>query len=496
MKVATKIVLLAATLVIMLAVVLALHVWSLQRLANVTGSLPVTLFRVGTATLELDRQAAQLVEFTRKLAVAADYQEGTDALRASFQDKLRALAALDLAPEERRAVAGLQAEWQRYRVLPPLRDGDAEIDAERTATHLARLRATREALAKLADASEAHLARQRRSADRSVVVAKRLSWMLVGGATLLALALLAWTIRSIHRPLQRLTAGTRDVADGRFALELDTSSGDELAEVAAAFNRMVDRLRELDALKRDFLSHVSHELNTPLVAMRETNELLLDELAGPLGAEQRRMLELNREGALRLSRMITKILDLTRLEAGAMEYEFAAIDLDELIRRVVAEFAAAAQERDIVVEYEPPAAPVHAHGDRDRLLQVLENVLSNALKFAPRRSVVRIALATPPPATGFAGRLDRRGRRAVITIADRGPGVPEADREAIFQKFHRGGRQGGSGFGLGLAISREIVEANGGRMWVRDNPPGGSIFGIDLAIAPAPQQQAQAGAAG
>ncbi len=483
MRVATKIVALAGTLIVLLTAVLALHVWWVQRLAQATARLPTTIFRVGSAQLELDRGVHDLIEFSRKAALLPDWEAGLRSVRAGVQKELRDFSLFELAPSERIALARVQVEWQRYLALPPLLiAGDPAVaDPTTLEAHLAQLRVLRSRLGKLTNATSDHLATRRREAQRTVSLTKRLAWAIVGGVLLLAVPLLWWTIRSIHRPLRRLTAGTRDVAAGRFALQLDASSGDELAEVAESFNRMVQRLRELDELKRDFLSHVSHELNTPLVAMRETNELLLDGLAGPLSTEQSRMLELNRDGAIRLSRMIGKVLDLSRLEAGAMEYDFTAVELNELVARVADEFAAAAQERDIAIELSLAADEVVANCDRDRMLQVLENLLSNALKFAPSKSVVRMTVEAPRRSHLLSGRLHGRANRATITVSDRGPGVAEEERETIFERFHRGDRHGSHGFGLGLAISREITEAHGGRLWVRDNPPGGSVFGVELS---------------
>ncbi len=516
MKVATKIVTLAGTLIVLLTVVLALHVWWVQELARATQRLPQTIFRVGSSQLEIERGLHELIQFSRKAAIVPDWEEGIPAIRERVQAEMRTLATFELDPAEQNALIELQSQWQTYARLDPLTAQRLETDpdpaADRTETadreaaleepavagepapvdlallaaHLEQLGELRSRLREFQEATEFHVGARRREAARTVSLTKRIAWATVVGVLLLTLPLLWWTIRSIHRPLRRLTAGTRDVAEGRFALQLDTSSGDELAEVAASFNRMVGRLRELDELKRDFLSHVSHELNTPLVAMRETNELLLDGLAGPLTREQSRMLELNRDGAMRLSGMIGKILDLSRLEAGAMEYEFTTVDLNDLIRQVVEEFGAAAHDRDVTFDTRLAEPPVRATCDRDRMLQVLENLVSNALKFAPRSSVVRIEVERPDRGRGLAARLQRPGRRAVVTVSDRGPGVEESEREAIFERFHRSGSDSPPGFGLGLAISREIVEAHGGRIWVRDNPPGGSTFGVEVAAANEP----------
>lgn len=500
MRVATKITTLTSVLIAVLALGLAFDVWWIQRLAKVTHSLTTTTFRVGSFNFELGRELAQLDEFSRKAEVSgADYLEVLASSRLSAARLLRELSAIELSPAERDVVSRLHLSWRRYRLLPPLLAArTVESTTEITPAEIPQtaepspLPAHRLALAELASqleqlsfASERQLRRRKRDASRAVSATKRVAGLAVGGTLLLALPLLWWTIRSIHRPLRRLTAGTRDVAAGRFIIELDASSGDELAEVAASFNQMVRHLRQVDELKRDFLSHVSHELNTPLVAMRETNELLLDRLAGPLTDKQQRMLELNRDGAVRLSTMIRKVLDLARLEAGAMEYDFAPLDLRDLVRTVCDEFSAAALERKVELAIDLPPQAVMARGDRDRLLQVLENLLSNALKFAPAESTVRIALSAPTTSTGW--RRGRSGGSAVMTVSDEGPGVAADQRQRIFEKFHRGSRQGSHGFGLGLAISREIVDAHGGQLWVREATPQGSVFGVELAAIATPQ---------
>jgi len=486
MRVATKIVTLTATLVALLVFVLALQVWWVERLAAVTESLPEKTFQVGSAHLDLNRALLELHDTTLKLNVSgADYLPGWEALREAARARVRALAVLEMSVGEREVVSSLQRRWQHYSSLPPLLAEEGQPlppEVSPVAIHISSLDGMQADLRALSDATDEFLARSRRDAGRTVSATKRVAWLAVAAVCLVALPILWWTIRSIHRPLRRLTAGTRDVAAGRFALQLDESSGDELAEVAASFNRMVRRLRELDALKRDFLSHVSHELNTPLVAMRETNELLLDGLVGPLAGEQRRMLELNRDAAVRLSGMILKILDLSRLEAGAMEYDFAAHDLGDLLRLGVEEFTAAAQDRGISLTLDLPEIEVTARCDRDRLLQVINNLLANALKFAPAGSRVEVSLEAPPDARAAPGwRRAREGGRAVVRVRDQGPGVPEDQQERIFDKFHRGSRKGSHGFGLGLAISREIIEAHGGRIFVEAGRAEGSVFGVELA---------------
>ena len=141
--------------------------------------------------------------------------------------------------------------------------------------------------------------------------------------------------RSISKPLAHLTEGTRAIAEGKFFYRLDTSRRDEFSQLARDFNAMTRRLDELDRMKKDFVAHVSHELKSPLASMRETIELLLDGIPGPLNEKQRRLLDLNRQSGARLTALIGNLLDLSRTEAGVMEYELKSHDLVALTRDVV-----------------------------------------------------------------------------------------------------------------------------------------------------------------
>ena len=323
--------------------------------------------------------------------------------------------------------------------------------------------------------------------------AQRLSLIVAGLALLLAVLIVVLTVRSIKEPLQRLTEGTRTVARGTFTYQLDTSRGDEFAELAEDFNTMVRRLGELDRMKREFVSHVSHELKTPLVAMQETNRLLLDGPPGPLTERQRRLLELNLQGSRRLSAMISNLLDLARLEAGVMRYDVRQHELGALTRNAASELEAWAQERGVRFDLDVPDTTLPAHCDADRLSQVLVNLLDNAAKFSPRESAVTVrvrAEASLPPSMprDLAGSFAAAGggrRYAVLEIADHGPGIPDRNKRLVFEKFHqteKGSKQASAGVGLGLAICREIVHAHAGEIWVADNHPMGCVFTVVLPL--------------
>jgi Na+/proline symporter/nitrogen-specific signal transduction histidine kinase len=240
---------------------------------------------------------------------------------------------------------------------------------------------------------------------------------------------------------------------------------DEASQVRA-LNR---QLESLDRLKDDFMSSVTHELRTPLTSIRAFAELMRDD--PQMDAEQRRQfLGLVVEETERLSRLVNQVLDMSKIESGHGEWRNEAIDLRELIAHAVQTTSQLFQERGATVTVEQPEAVPTLMADRDRLLQVLLNLLSNAAKFVPRgQGRVTVTLRT-----------DARG--ATIEVRDNGPGVPLEQHQLIFEKF----RQGGSatfrpqGTGLGLPISRKIVEHFGGRMWLHSTPGEGATFGFEL----------------
>jgi Na+/proline symporter/nitrogen-specific signal transduction histidine kinase len=240
---------------------------------------------------------------------------------------------------------------------------------------------------------------------------------------------------------------------------------DEASQVRA-LNR---QLESLDRLKDDFMSSVTHELRTPLTSIRAFAELMRDDPQMD-GAQRQQFLDLVVAETERLSRLVNQVLDMAKIEAGHADWRNDAIDMRELIAHAVQTTAEVYRERGARVRVEQPAAVPVLHADRDRLLQVLLNLLGNAAKFVPQGSGEVVVTL----------RCDERG--ATIEVCDNGPGVPLAQQQLVFEKFRQGGEasQRPQGTGLGLPISRQIVEHFGGRMWLRSEPGHGACFGFEL----------------
>jgi len=243
----------------------------------------------------------------------------------------------------------------------------------------------------------------------------------------------------------------------------------QIVEEASALRHVNEQLKSLDRLKDDFMSSVTHELRTPLTSIRAFAELMRDD--PEMASEQRQQfLGLVVAEAERLSRLVNQVLDMAKIESGHAQWRNDEIDLRELIAHALQTTAEVFRERGAVVTVQqPPSVPV-LHADRDRLLQVLLNLLSNAAKFVPA-GAGRVLVTL---------RCDARA--ATVEVADNGAGVPVDQQQLVFEKFRQGGDATNrpQGTGLGLPISRQIVEHFGGRMWLRSEPGQGACFGFEL----------------
>lgn len=485
-----------------LAILLVILVWDValvDQLANVNRTLSDVNFRASTLALEQARTLNKIDEFTRKFYVTSDpaYGDRLSDLRIEFAGYLVDLQGLDLAPRVRAEVSDLRSEWRSYwQIHANFRElgqqQGSEADESLLQTQLVSLGRVQSQLTQVSEAAQMVVFEQALRSSEVSGRARRLSWSIAASALLLCLLILWWTIRSINRPLTLLTRGTQAVAKGEFSVQLETRGSDELSQLASSFNQMVRRLGEAERTKKDFLSHVSHELKTPLASMYETNELLIEEIAGPLNDSQKRFLALNLDSSRRLSAMISKLLDLSRLEAGVMEYDIRRHNLTDLVRTAMAGFEARAREIEVRIVLQAPQNRVPVDCDRDRMIQVVQNLLDNALKFSPRGSAVELRVFLPGATQISPDWVDQTDsavsqlsdEMVLLEVADLGPGIPADQKPLVFRRFHQvnnsGGRHPTGGVGLGLTICGEITEAHQGWMGLRDNDDTGCVFMVAL----------------
>jgi len=287
----------------------------------------------------------------------------------------------------------------------------------------------------------------------------------------------------IARPIRQLDLAIRQMGTADFTHAIEVNGPQDMRYLGQRLEWLRVRLHELETQQTQFLRHVSHELKTPLTAVREGAELLRDRVGGELSPQQQEIVRIVRENTLQLQRLIEDLLNYHQTRSIEPQ-TLGPVPLADVIRRVVREHKLAALARMITFEARVKQAIVI--GDGEKIRAIVDNLLSNAIKYSPRSGLIAIDL--------FAD-----GGNAVLEVADQGPGVDPDDRPRIFESFYQGkpapeGRIKGSG--LGLAIAREYALAHGGGIELLDRSDGkrGARFRVWLPLAPTDQSSGVASA--
>ena len=501
MRISTKIILGFCILIAVMIGVIGFQITTTSELQRITQNLSEINLNRAREAIDLERDLPKFTDLTKKFLYFKDpkfpedpqYLQKLTDYEQSIHRILKSLLSEDLTDGERVEVRRLSVKWTQ--IVTTLARLEAEEVIDSQSSQFGKLMDDVDSFAGLLpNLSKAIGEAMDHEVRRSYERAEFAYWTSIAaaaGALLVSLVVAFLISRSINEPLRHLTEGTRAISEGKFFYRLDTSRKDEFSQVARDFNLMSSRLDELDQMKKDFVSHVSHELKAPLASMQETIHLLLEQIPGPLTQKQERLLKLNAQSGTRLSSMIRNLLDLSRMEAGVLEYELKERDLGALTRAAIAELDAAAKEKLVRVELEIPPTPMLLQCDGDRIIQVIGNVLGNAIKFSPERGSIRVVV-------GMQNKLSANARQALahhasspldnfrfalIEVTDSGPGVSDEHKKKIFTRFHQvkqGKKISGQGVGLGLAICQTIVEAHRGAIWVENNPGGGSVFRVLL----------------
>jgi two-component system sensor histidine kinase GlrK len=291
--------------------------------------------------------------------------------------------------------------------------------------------------------------------------------MMMATVSLAAVIAVSFLItRGITYPISLLIGKTREIARGSFDNPLRLASPPEMKELSEAVNTMCDRLTAIDRMKSDFFSALSHDLRTPLTSIKEGTSLLLDGVGGQVTEKQRKLLKIIALESNRLIELVNSSLDLSKMEAGMMVFNYTQVSITPLIQKAVGEIEPLAMAKKIQLQVENHENLPVVKMDRERILQVLRNFLGNAVKFTFEGGIVKIS-ACPEE-----GNLK-------VTVSDTGPGIPEENLAIIFDKFQQGSPgapKHTKGTGLGLAIVKQIITAHGGKVWAESKPGQGSSF--------------------
>ena len=281
-----------------------------------------------------------------------------------------------------------------------------------------------------------------------------------------AVLMIAWFTYLIARPISQVSAGIQGLGQGQFSRPIQIEGPGDLVRLGEQLDWLRERLVTLEAQKTRFLQHISHELKTPLTALREGSDLLSSGVVGNLNAEQREIARILQHNSIELRKLIEGLLNYSAVHAQTSYLDAKIVPLEELVRRVLEDRKLAIVAKAIRIEL--ATENVAAYCDEDKIRVVLDNLLSNAIKFSPAGGRIEF-------------RLYKEQGDAVFEVADEGPGIPEHEREKVFEAFYKGVDPpvaAVKGSGLGLSIVKEYVTLHRGRIEILPGP--GAHFRIRL----------------
>jgi two-component system sensor histidine kinase GlrK len=451
------------TLVILpLVGALAYSAWNTERLAGKSRTAVFNASQAARASRSLVDRIAAIERVAQQMALLNDAGLADDYARVhrSFKQLADEIAQLPLDEAQSLALnTTIDHEQRLYDLLT--KGARPKLDAQAVGSLIdALIDSARDVLAINNRVVDREVERLRVSAEH---VQRNIILLLIF-STAVALAIALALTRYIARPIIEIDGAIRQLGGADFSQPIAVRGPEDLRYLGRRLDWLRRRLDEFETQKNRFLRHVSHELKTPLTALREGAELLNDQVAGPLAPPQRQVVGIMRDNSVKLQRLIEELLDYQRALHAAASLEVKPVMLDNLVQEAVQAHELAAQAKDLRLVIEAQSAMVEA--DPEKLRSIIDNLVSNAVKFTPSGGVITVT------ARAVSG-------EAIIEVQDTGPGVPPEEHESIFNLFFRGRTKAdGSpvrvkGSGLGLAIARELVEAHGGQIAVVAGGNGG-----------------------
>jgi two-component system sensor histidine kinase GlrK len=439
---------------------LAYSAWNTERLAGESRSAVFNASQATRASRSLVERITSIERLAQQVALLEDPEllQGYARAHRSFRQLGDEIAQLPLDDTQigalNRTLAQEQWLYDTLTSVPRVRVEPAEITGRVDDL----IESAREVLAINNLIVDREVERLRASADE---VQRGLILLLIV-STAIALTIALALTRYIARPIAAIDNAIRQLGGADFSRPISVRGPEDLRYLGRRLDWLRRRLEEFETQKNRFLRHVSHELKTPLTALREGAELLNDQVAGPLVPAQKQVVSIMRDNSVKLQRLIEELLDYQRALHAAASLEVKPIVLDALVTEAAKAHELAAQSKGLRLVIDSQSAMLEA--DPEKLRSIIDNLISNAVKFTPAGGTITV-------------RARAQAGEAMIEVMDSGPGVPPEERESIFNLFFRGRSKGEGGrvkgTGLGLAIARELVEAHGGQIAVVAEGSGG-----------------------
>lgn len=421
-----------------------------------------------------------MMRYERKFIILKDDQTYKQFLLAKddFERQLRGIKTIAVSDKVRDLIRDIDRLHERYlqlfeKELVYVKSGEEYSDKEYELEKESAVNGIMNALKELREYTQQNTYKKVNKLSEADVNASKVA-IVIGIASLIFGGIISVVITlNITRPLSVIKKKTKEIARGEFGDDLQMSSPPEIAMLTQSFNSMCAKLKELDKMKSDFFSLMSHELRTPLTTIKEGTSLFIEGLDTHKTTEkQRRLLLIINEECNRMINLVNSLLDLSKMEAGMMTYNFTRADLAPLIMKITGEMGPIAERKNITIESELISELPLINFDTERVLQVLRNLIGNAVKFTPNNGSVKI----------FAASGDEGIK---VSVSDTGAGISKDKIDVVFDKYHQAGLPNSNkikGTGLGLSIVKQIILAHGGRVWVESTSEVGSTFSFVLPL--------------
>jgi two-component system sensor histidine kinase GlrK len=435
-----------------------------ERLAALSEQAVHSAVRVTQSSRALLSAITALERTARQYAVAGEptYLEAYRANRERYVSMTRELDGMQLSDEQRSQLTAIEREERLVNDLVT-RLGPVPALTNRLAPAYNSLVERAQALVQMGDhVIDQGIAELRTQAEQS---RNSVFWLMIALIPT-AVALIGSFTFLIARPITQVSESIRGLGEGQFARPIRVEGPGDMVRLGEQLDWLRERLVQLEAQKTRFLQHISHELKTPLTALREGSDLLSSGVVGNLNAEQREIARILQENSIELRKLIEGLLNYSAVHAQASYLDAKIVPLREVVRRVVNDRKLAIVAKGIRIELN--CENVAAYCDEEKIRVVLDNLLSNAVKYSPELGLISI-------------KLYKQGELAVFEVMDEGPGIPEAERERIFEAFYRGTdipMSAVKGSGLGLSIVKEYVTLHRGTIEVLPGP--GAHFRIRI----------------
>lgn len=286
-----------------------------------------------------------------------------------------------------------------------------------------------------------------------------------------ALIAVYFITEKITGPLKKISTAAKQFASGKFDTRVEVSGSDEVAELAVAFNNMAESLDNYDSMRNTFISNVSHDLRTPMTSISGFVDGILDGVIPPEKYDY--YLRIISNEVKRLSRLVSTLLDISKIQAGERKFTPAPFDICEMSRQIVLSFEQSIEEKHLDVEFNCDDDNISVLADRDAIYQIMYNLCDNAVKFSMEGGLLRISINR------------QKNRKLTVSVYNEGAGIPSDDIPYVFERFYKSDKSRGlnkTGVGLGLYISKTIIEAHNEKIWVKSESGKNCEFSFTLTL--------------